>query len=36
VQRARINVLGLVPSIVKAWRASRCMQARMPPEYSCS
>lgn len=25
VQAARVNVLGLVPSIVKAWRASDCM-----------
>ncbi|KDD73731.1 AMP-binding enzyme, partial [Helicosporidium sp. ATCC 50920] len=25
VQAARVNVLGLVPSIVKAWRASNCM-----------
>jgi hypothetical protein len=27
VERARVNVLGLVPSIAKAWRASDCMRA---------
>lgn len=26
VQAASVNVLGLVPSIVKAWRASDCMK----------
>lgn len=25
VAAARVNVLGLVPSIVKAWRSSNCM-----------
>ncbi len=31
VQRARVTMLGLVPSIVRAWRASSCMQASSGP-----
>ena len=27
VQQARVTMLGLVPSIARAWRASNCMQA---------
>lgn len=27
VEKARVNMLGVVPTIVKAWRASRCMEA---------
>ena len=27
VQQARVTMLGLVPSIARAWRASDCMQA---------
>ena len=26
IERAQVNVLGLVPSIAKAWRASDCMK----------
>ena len=28
VDRARVTMLGLVPSIARAWRASNCMQVR--------
>ncbi len=28
VERARVSMLGLVPSIAKAWRASDCMRVR--------
>lgn len=28
VEAARVDALGVVPSIVKAWRHSDCMQAR--------
>ena len=30
VDRARVTMLGLVPSIARAWRASNCMQVRSP------
>jgi len=32
VAAARVNVLGLVPSIVKAWRLSGCMEGLHWPE----
>ena len=32
VQAARVNVLGLVPSIAKAWRSSGCMQVCAGPQ----
>ena len=31
VQQARVTMLGLVPSIARAWRASNCMQASFEP-----
>ena len=31
VQQARVTMLGLVPSIARAWRASNCMQASPQP-----
>lgn len=31
VERAQVNVLGLVPSIAKAWRATGCMKVQYRP-----
>ena len=33
VERAQVNVLGLVPSIAKAWRASDCMKVLPGPFF---
>eukprot|EP00850_Spirogloea_muscicola_P021239 SM000241S08528 [mRNA] locus=s241:108591:114170:- [translate_table: standard] len=35
VRDARVTVLGLVPSLVKAWRSSRCLDGIEWPELRC-
>lgn len=35
VAAARVEVLGLVPSIIKAWRSSSCMDGIKWPELRC-
>lgn len=34
VQAAGVSMLGLVPSIAKAWRASDCMKVRAAPAWT--
>ena len=36
VDKARVTMLGLVPSIARAWRASNCMQAGFSPAVSAN